>query len=185
MTEKVLVFVKPDGLKRKLVGKIISRFENKDLRIVAMKVVKASKKLAEKQYPKTEKQIVGMGKKTLEAAIRGTGSTKEVERIFGTRDPRRIGLTLREWMIEFLLSSPVIAMVLEGKNAVERARMVSGYTDPSKAEKGTIRGDFCADSILKANRERRATENLVHVSGDKAEAEREVKLWFKQEELFK
>jgi nucleoside-diphosphate kinase len=180
MIEKSLVLIKPDGIKRKLIGKIISRIEDNGLKIVGMKLVRADRNLAEKHYPSSEEQIVGMGNKTLAAS-----DEKRVREIFGTTNPRKIGMKLREWLIKSITSSPVVALVVEGENAVERMRKLAGYTDPSKAEKGTIRGDFGVDSIAKANEERRATENLVHVSGDKAEAEREVKLWFKQEELFK
>jgi len=184
MKKRVLVFVKPDGVKRKLVGKVISRFEEAGLKIVAIKMAKASRKLAEKQYPKTEEQIVGMGNKPLRAALERGETVREVEKIFGTKDPRKIGLILRKWLIEFLISSPVVVMVLEGENAVENARKIVGYTDPERAERGTIRGDFGQDSLYNANKERRTTRNIVHVSGSDKEAEREIKLWFKKKEFF-
>ncbi|MHA1616357.1 MAG: nucleoside-diphosphate kinase [Candidatus Njordarchaeales archaeon] len=179
MIERTLVLIKPDGIRRKLIGKIISRIEENDLKIIGMKMVKANRNLAEEHYPSSDAQIVGMGNKTLSSS--GEEKAKE---IFGTTDPKEIGLILREWLIKFITSSPVVALVVEGENAIERMRKLAGYTDPAKAEKGTIRGDFGIDSIAKANEEKRATENLVHVSGSKEEAEREVKLWFKPEELF-
>ena len=78
----------------------------------------------------------------------------------------------------FMSSGPVVAMILEGEDAVGHARKITGATDPSKAEKGTIRGDMGIDSLEKADREERAIENLVHASGTKEEAEKEIRLWF-------
>lgn len=149
MMERTLILVKPDGMKRKLVGEIISRYEKAGLKIVAMKMVKVNRKFAQIHYPKSKQQIVGMGHKTLNAT--GEDGAKK---IFGTTDPWKIGLKLREWMIKFLVSAPVIAFILEGEDAVQLVRKVTGFTDPSRAEKGTIRGDLGIDSIIKANREK-------------------------------
>jgi nucleoside-diphosphate kinase len=81
-------------------------------------------------------------------------------------------------LIDYLSDKPVVAMVLEGKNAVAKVREITGATDPSKAEKGTIRGDLGDDSREKADKEHRSIYNLIHASGTKDEAEAEVKLWF-------
>ena len=80
--------------------------------------------------------------------------------------------------LEKFMSSEVVAFVLEGNNAVKQARAITGATDPSKAERGTVRGDFGIDSAEKADKEKRAIENLVHASGTKEEAEKEIGLWF-------
>jgi len=182
MIEKTLILIKPDAIERGLTEEIIKRYEDAGLKIIAKKTVKVGRELAEKHYPDTESQIVGMGNKTLQAA-KDAGRPENVKEIFGTEDTKEIGMTLRGWLIEFITSAPVIAMVFEGDDAIQKAREVSGFTDPSKAEKGTIRGDFGDDSIDKANNERRATENLVHAAGNKEEADRELGLWFKPEEL--
>jgi nucleoside-diphosphate kinase len=81
-------------------------------------------------------------------------------------------------LIKYLAGRPVVAMVLEGKDAVVRVRQITGATDPSKAEKGTIRGDLGNDSREKADREHRSIYNLIHASGTKDEADVELKLWF-------
>lgn len=78
----------------------------------------------------------------------------------------------------FMSSGKIIAFILEGKDAVALTRKITGATDPSKAEKGTIRGDMGIDSQEKADKEDRAIENLVHASGTKEEAEKEIRLWF-------
>ena len=175
--ERTLILIKPDAMKQNIAGKIISKFEENGLKIIGMKIKKVEKDFAEKHYPDSDAQIIGMGNKTL-------GSGEEVaKKLFGTTDPKEIGLKLRGWLIEFITSTAVIAVVLQGTEAIQKVRNIIGHTDPSKAEKGTIRGDLGEDSILKANKENRATENLVHASGSAEEADSEIALWFEPEEL--
>lgn len=179
MIERTLVLLKPDAVKRGIIGRIISRFEDMGLKVVGMKMIQIDRTLAEKHYTTAEVQVIGMGNKTLNAA--GEQRAKE---IFGTTKAKEIGLQLVEWMRDFIIEIPVVAIVLEGDNVVELVRKIVGFTDPSKAEKGTIRRDWGEDSIAKANEERRATENLVHASGSKEESEQEITLWFKLNELY-
>ncbi|NIN52587.1 MAG: hypothetical protein GTO23_05435 [Nitrososphaeria archaeon] len=73
---------------------------------------------------------------------------------------------------------PVIAIRIGGVDAIQAVRDVTGYTDPEKAEKGTIRGDYGTDSLANSNEEERACENLVHASGNQQEARVELELWF-------
>jgi len=73
---------------------------------------------------------------------------------------------------------PVIAIRIGGEDAIQAVRDVTGYTDPVKAEKGTIRGDYGTDSLANSNEEERACENLVHASGNSEEAKIELELWF-------
>ncbi|GEM_PF-125068 len=89
-----------------------------------------------------------------------------------------IGKPFFEGLLNFMSSGKVIAYVLEGKNAVQEVRRITGATDPSKAEKGTVRGDFGTDSGEKADAEDRSIENLVHASGNVEEANKEISLWF-------
>jgi len=182
MIERTLILIKSDAIERGLAEEIIKRYTNAGLKIIAKKTVQVDRALGEEHYPDTESQVVGMGNKTLQAA-KDVGKPENVKEIFGTENPKEIGMMLRQWLIEFIISAPVVAMVFEGDDAIQKAREVSGFTDPSKAQKGTIRGDLGDDSINKANSERRATKNLVHAAGNKEEAEREVSLWFKPEEL--
>lgn len=176
-----MVLVKPDAVQRGIVGEIISRFEKAGLKLVATKMVWPNQELAEQHYPKRRKEfIAGMGQKTLESHQEEGASAAE---IFGTEDAHRIGLQLQRWLVDFLVSGPVIAMVLEGKNAIKVVRDIAGHTIPAKAEPGTIRGDYSDDSAIKANAEKRSIKNLVHASGDKAEADFEIGLWFSDNEL--
>ncbi|MCS7123406.1 MAG: nucleoside-diphosphate kinase [Candidatus Aenigmarchaeota archaeon] len=176
--ERTLVLIKPDAIERGLIGEIIKRFEKKEFKISAMKLVKVNRELAEKHYQATKEQLEGMGRKTLESSKR-----EDVEKIFGTTNPLEIGKKLREWLIDFLSEKEVIAMIIEGESVIEKVRKIVGHTNPIKAEKGTIRGDFGIDSIEKANMEKRCVKNLVHASSSKEEAEREIKVWFENEEL--
>ncbi len=179
--ERTLVLVKPDAVQRGIVGDIISRFENGGLKILATKMVTPNKDLADKHYPTTRREFIeGMGKKTL-------GSYKEggLDPLndFGTDDPHAIGLQVQKWLVDFLVSGPVIALVLEGPNAVSEVRNIAGHTIPAVADPGTIRGDHSDDSPILANAEKRAIKNLVHASGDKQEAQFEIDLWFSPNEL--
>jgi len=81
-------------------------------------------------------------------------------------------------LIKYLANRQVVAIILEGKDAVALVRKIVGATDPSKADKGTIRGDLGNDSRERADKEHRSIYNLIHASGTKDEAEVELKLWF-------
>ncbi len=78
-----------------------------------------------------------------------------------------------------LADKPVLAVILNGRNAVQKIRQLNGPTDPLQAPPGTIRGDFSSDSITGANQENRATFNLVHAADSLASAQREIALWFR------
>lgn len=179
--ERTLVILKPDAVRRGLVGEIISRFEKAGLKFLAAKMVRPDEDLARKHYPTHRKEWVeGMGHKSIDSYKEVGQDPKET---FGSEDPHEVGLQLQKWLIDFLTSGPVITLVLEGENAVARVREIAGHTIPVKADKGTIRGDFSDDSALKANAEGRSIQNLIHASGDQEEADFEINLWFNPDEL--
>ena len=140
--ERTLVIIKPDGVRRKLVDKIIERYEEKGLKVIALKKMKATKELLKKHYS------------------------------------AHVGKSFYSGLERFMTSGEVVTFVLEGSDAIKRAREITGATDPSKAAKGTIRGDLGIDSGEKADKAGRAIENLVHASGTREEAEKEIRLWF-------
>lgn len=179
--EKTLVIVKPDAVGRGIIGEILSRYEKAGLKLVAAKMIKPSSDLAHQHYPLTRREFIeGMGKKSLESyGEQGLDAKAEL----GTDDPHEIGKKIQGWMVDFITSGPVMAIVLEGPEAIAKAREVTGHTIPAKAEPGTIRGDYSDDSATKANAEGRPIHNLVHASGDKQEAELEINLWFTKDEL--
>lgn len=178
--ERTLVLIKPDGVKRGLIGKISERYERAGLKIVGLKMMLVKKDFALEHYPENEDHIRGMGEKSLKTYEEyGLDPLEYV----GTKDPLEIGKRIREWNAEYISAGPVIALVLEGVHAVSNVRMLTGNTIPTFAQPGTIRGDFSIDSPALANSKKRAVRNLIHASGDKEEAEREIKYWFKDEEL--
>ena len=138
MNERTLILIKPDGVQRALIGKIIERYEARGLRIVGMKMVHADRALAERHY--------------------------EVHR----DKPFFPGL------VEFITSGPLVAMAVEGLNAVSVVRDINGATRPHEATPGSIRGDLALDT----------GHNLVHGSDSPETATAELGLWFGEGEQF-
>lgn len=165
MTQKTLVLIKPDGVRRGLIGEIINRYETQGLKVVKMKLTQPDAELVGKHYPEDEEYMISIGKKS---------SSAEGRELNYLEQGRMIVRALRD----YLTSGPVVAMILEGDEAIALVRKITGYTDPSSADKGTIRGDLGIDSIVVANGEGRPVENLIHASGNAEEAEAEIALWF-------
>jgi nucleoside-diphosphate kinase len=179
--ERTLVLIKPDGVERKLVGEIISRFEKANLKIIGLGIVKASKEQFDKHYPKDKDWIENLGKNFIKTC-QENNIDFDIKNL-GVKNEYELGLKVREWLIDYMASGPVVKIVLEGNNAIEVVRKIVGHTLPQKAQPGTIRGDFSIDSPIVANLEKRALKNLIHASGNKKEAEKEIKLWFSKKEL--
>jgi len=132
MKQRTLVLVKPDGVRRKLIGEVVRRLEAKTLDIVGMRMMTVERVLAEEHYAEhAEKAFFGE-------------------------------------LLDFITSGPVVAMAVEGDDAIAVVRAMMGATDPKKAAQGTIRGDY---GLI-------TTENLVHGSDSPESAERELKLFF-------
>lgn len=182
MRERTVVLVKPDGVKRGLVGEILSRFERMGLKIVALKMAWVDEDLVKKHYPEERTEFLrGMGEKTLKTyGEYGKDPGEEL----GTKDPFEIGKMVNAWNVEFLQSGPVVALLLEGHNAIDNVRQVVGNTLPTFAAPGTIRGDFSTDSPVLANQRKRAIRNLIHASGNQEEATYEEELWFHHDEIY-
>jgi len=173
--ERTYVMVKPDGVKKGLTGEIIRRFEQRDLKIVALEMFMPTREQIDNHYPKDEAWIRRVGQKTL-----GTYEKYGLDAItqLGTSDDLEIGKMVRVWLVDYMISAPLVRMVVEGIHAVDMVRKICGVTLPYLADMGTIRGDFSADSPAVANSEKRAVMNLVHASETAAEAEHEIKHWF-------
>ncbi len=181
LIQKSLVLVKPDGVKRGLVGEIISRFEKSGLKIIGLKMVWVDKDFVSQHYPNDRIELLeGMGKKTL-ATYEKYG--KDANEELGTMDPIEIGKMVNQWNRDFISSGPVIAIALEGLHAIDNVRMIAGNTLPAFAEPGTVRGDFSIDSPALANANKRAVRNMMHASGNPEEAKFEIQLWFHENEL--
>jgi len=178
--EKTLVLVKPDGVKRGLVGEVIKRIEKRGLKIIALKMVWAGKDHIHKHLPTSDEWMERLGQKTLK-----TFAEYGIDAITaqGTDNPKEIGQMVKRALVEYLTSGPVVAIVVQGIHAIDMVRKLAGNTLPVFAEMGTIRGDYSVDSPSVANVERRAIHNIMHASETTEEANNEIGLWFTKEEI--
>jgi len=151
--ERTLIIFKPDAVQRSIVGEIISRFEKAGFKIVGVKMIEPD----ESHYNEHYEGI-------------GTLKTRKGDDIF-------------EGTIKSMQEGPVIAMVLEGVEAVETVRKMVGATEPKSALPGTIRGDFSHVTFNQASEVGRAVANIVHASADLDEAKKEIAHWFNENEL--
>ena len=153
MIQRTLIIFKPDAVQRGIVGEILQRFERVGLKIVATKMVNPDKDHYYHHYEGISKMVSRRGQKAFDLVV------------------------------DFMLSGPVIAMVLEGVEAIPVVRKIVGSTEPMAADMGTIRGDFAHVSFGYADARNEGVANLIHASGNASEAEQEVSYWFKPEEI--
>lgn len=173
--ERTLVLLKPDAVQRGIVGEILTRFERKGLKVVAMKLKKADKQMAMEHYAWSEAEKIASGDRTI--AIREEkGLPIDMTNI-------EYAESTQKKLIGMLMAGPAIAIVIEAAHAIEHVRKTVGHGSPLKADVGTIRADFTIDSYIVADETDRAARNLVHASSSVSEAEREIKVWFKEDEL--
>jgi nucleoside-diphosphate kinase len=173
--EKTFVMIKPDGVKKGLVGEIIKRFEQRDLKIVALEMFQATTADIDEHYPKDDAWIERLGAKTLATYEKYGYNPSDT---FTDVNPLIIGGEVRNWLINYMVSAPMVKMIVQGTHAIDMVRKVVGSTIPANADMGTIRGDFSVDSPVLANKEKRSVMNLIHASETAGEAEHEIKLWF-------
>ncbi len=154
--ERTLIVFKPDSIERGLVGEILSRFEKVGLKIVAAKMVRPSKEHLEKHY-------------------------EDIGKLKTRRGEKAFNIT-----IKLLQESPVIAIVLEGVEAVSLVRKITGATEPKSALPGTIRGDYShlSFSYVDSDEIQSYLPNLLHASGDESDAKLEIAHWFSDNEIF-
>ncbi len=173
--ERTFLMVKPDGVRKGLIGEIIKRIEQRDLKIVAIEMFEANKSQVNDHYPKDKAWISRLGDKTLSTYQKyGIDPKKEL----GTDNNLKIGNMVRAWLVDYMTSAPLVRMVVQGLHAVDMVRKIAGPTLPYLADMGTIRGDFSNDSPILGNIEKRAVMNLVHASETPEEAKHEIEFWF-------
>jgi len=176
--EKTLVVIKPDGIQRSLIGEIIRRYERIGLKLIGLKIFVPQADFIEKHYTLDPEWRMKNGEKTIQA-YKDKGENPPTE------DPMEMsGMTL-ERLKKYMSSGPVVAMVWQGANAVKIVRKITGGTEPLTSDVGTIRGDYVLDSYQVSDLGGRSVRNLVHASGSVKEAEDEISLWFRPEELVK
>ncbi len=152
--ERTLILLKPDAVQRGITGELITRFERVGLKMIGMKMASPSKEHYHDHYETISKMITRRGQKAFDVTL------------------------------EFMMVGPVVAIVLEGVDAVSLVRKMVGATEPKHATPGTIRGDYAHISFAHADDVKSGIPNLIHASGDSEEAKQEVSHWFSQEELF-
>lgn len=179
--QRALILLKPDAVGRGLIGKILKRFEQVGLTVIGLKFIWATKEQIIAHYPETDAWFKKVGERTLTNYAKKNLDAKQV---FGTDEAVSIGKTVKQWLIKYLQESPIFLAVVEGYEAVEIVRKLSGNTIPLLAAPGTIRGDFSHDTIDLANEMSRPLRNLIHASDTIEDAKREIKVWFSEEELF-
>jgi nucleoside-diphosphate kinase len=135
--ERTLVLIKPDGVQRQLVGRILARYEDRGLRVVGLKLVRVDRELAERHYAVHRSKPFFAG------------------------------------LVEFMTSGPLVALALDGPNAISVVRAINGATRPHEAAPGTVRGDFALETA----------QNIVHASDGPEAAGLELALWFDPGEL--
>lgn len=176
--QKTFLMIKPDGVRRSLIGEIIKRLERVGLKMIFAELIMATQGQARGNYPGTELWLRGMGEKTLRGY---EGNNEKIIAELGTNDTLQIGNMIYDKLVEYLTSGPMLATVWEGNHAVAIARKIVGATRPQEADIGSIRADFGFDSPQLAIRSGRiAMETLVHVSDSVEEAEREIEYWLKK-----
>lgn len=180
MIQKSLVLLKPDAVQRGIMGEIIHRFERAGLKLVGVKLIHVDESFGAKHYHHDEEWKMKVGSRNIEECKRSGLSTWEC---FGSDNPKEIAEVVDKRNALFLAMGPVLAIVFEGPNAVAKIRSLVGPTFPDSAPPGTIRGDYGIDSSYSAMLRKRTTFNMIHASGSPEEAEEEVKLWFKPEEI--
>lgn len=174
--ERTLLIFKPDVLQRQILGEVLTKFERKGMKIVAMKMVLPSEKQIEEHYTDQEDYLIQVGEKAKKGAIaRG-------EDVDGW-DSLESGKKIRQWNIDYLTCGPVLAVVMEGFNIISGVRRMLGTTSPADADVGTIRMDYSIDSYALADEQSRSTRNMVHASDSVESAQREIPIWFKEDEI--
>ena len=173
--ERTFVIIKPDGIQRGLIGEITQRFEKVGLKITAMKMIMATEEQCWEHYKKDDAWFIEKGTRIL--------NDRKEAGLEITKEAIDYGKEIIEMLVTYMTASPVIVMVIEGNNATSLVTKLVGATEPTTSDVGTIRGDYSLDSYEIAGIDERAVRNLIHCSEDTSEAEREIKIWFKEEEI--
>lgn len=176
--ERSLILVKPDGVIRGLTGIVIARLEQVGLKVVALKLVVPDKDLADRHYPWDPKWAAQVWERTSKAmAAKGEKMP--------AKDAEEYGKWIRSTLMNYIVGRPVVAMVIEGNDAVASVRKICGATSPHLADSGSIRGMYSTDSYDLANAQKRSVINIMHASDSVETANREIPIWFTEKEIAK
>ncbi|MEK7142813.1 MAG: nucleoside-diphosphate kinase, partial [Patescibacteria group bacterium] len=174
-SQKTLIAIKPESIQRHLIGEFIAKFERRGLKLTACKLVVPTKAQVEKHYPDDEVWYLSSGTKTYE--------NYKARGIEPPMEPIDLAKRTRKRLIDHLTDRPLLLMVWEGPHAIDLGRKTAGATNPLTADIGSIRGDYSTESYELADDIERAIHTLVHASATPEEAEREIKIWFNEDEI--
>lgn len=176
---RTLVLIKPDAVRRGLIGRIITRFEETELTVENIKMFSPPDRChILKHYESTDEWLFNVGKKTIEDYTAAGLTRTDVKRDYGVTDEIEIGQVVKQRLVDYLTHGTVVALIIRGNMAIEKVRHLVGFTIPAQAQPGTIRGDFGSDSAVNAASSGRSIENLIHASDCEKTAENEIELWF-------
>lgn len=173
--EHTFVILKTDAVQRGLMGEVIKRFEQAGLKIAAAKLTLPTEAQLMEHYNKSDEWFQSKGEGIIKD-MESQGMAVEKEAI-------EYGKDIIRTIVRYMTESPVMALVVEGVNAVKVVEKLVGGTEPTSADIGTIRGDYCIDTYSHATLENRAVKNLIHCSDAVDEAQREMKIWFAADEV--
>lgn len=173
--ERTFVILKPDTVQRSLIGEVIQRFERTGLKFTAMKMFVPSEKNLMTHYNKDEAWFLKKGNRIIEDL--------KTHNLPVEKEALEYGKDIIRTIVHYMTAAPVIALVLEGNQAVAVVTKLVGTTEPATSDVGTIRGDYTVDSYSHSSYENRAVRNLIHCSESPEEAEREIAIWFTEDEI--
>lgn len=173
--ERTLVLIKPDAVRRQVVGELITRFERKGLKLIAMKMVWPDEARAGAHYTDSEEWIKDTGERTHQSYL-DKGLTPPL-------DARGLALNTRRKLLESITAGPIVALVLQGSHVIEAVRKMRGATSPQLADVGTIGFDYSVDSYEVGDSGDWAIRNIIHASDSVENAEKETAIWFDEADL--
>ncbi len=173
--ERTLILIKPEGVKRGLSGEIIRRFEQAGLKVVALRMISATKDQVSRHYPDDKVWLESVGLKSIKSYEAKGIKVKETALEIGNR--------IRNGLMDALTSGPIVAIVLEGNEAIACGRKICGATAPAAADAGTIRGMYSTDSYALADERKRPIRSIIHASDGLEVANREISIWFGKGEI--
>ena len=171
-TERTLVLFKPDAVQRGIVGEILTRFEKIGLKIIGLKMLDAKEEQLAKHYFKDDAWLIKKGE--------GIKKNKAYPEDY---DLKKAGQEIIDGLMKDMCICPIIALVLEGHNAVKNIKRLAGPTNIEEALPGTIRGDYSHDTYKLANKKNRPILTIIHATDNPAESEKEISIWFNPSEI--
>ena len=173
--QRTFVAVKHDGVQRGLVGEIIKRIERTGLKIVALKMFTPTMDKTTEHYGKDDAWCTKVGERTIENIKKDGGDPQ--------KSALEYGQDVLTALYKYFTLGPIVGFIVEGNESVAIVKKLVGGTEPTTSDVGTIRGDLSLDSYALANVDGRAVRNLIHCTDKPEESEREINIWFKQDEI--